>query len=296
MKRILALVSLLIIAIGSIYLAQRHHRHDVVSSNAVLDAGAEWQRDLSRAPLHYTRISDDQEIAIGNELARQYLSVRPPLDARGIATEQYVATVGARVAVNVHRRIPYHFHYLADRDLINAFALPGGQIFIGEGLLNRMTSEDELAFVLGHEIEHVDHYHPAERIQMEAQLKRFNLDVVAELASIPVSLWQAGYSKDQEFEADREGERLAYAAGYSPQGAIDMMECFVHLESGYSERAGTPLHELSHVAIEGLVGYFRTHPISSERLAQARQIVQEDLMDTHRSKRPFRVEYEVTAP
>lgn len=295
MKRFAALAVILIVALGGLYLAQRRQRTDVVSSNAVLNAGAEWQRDLSRAPMHFTRLSDDREIAIGDQLAKKYLDSRPPLDARGAAMENYVSTVGARVAANTHRKIPFHFHYLPDADLINAFALPGGHIFIGEGLLSLMTSEDELAFVLGHEIEHVDHYHPAERIQMEAQLKRFNLDIVAAVASIPVSLWQAGYSKDQEFEADREGERLAYAAGYSPQGAIDMNERFMRLESEYVNHAETPLHELSQVAIEGLLGYFRTHPVSSERLAQARQMIQEDRMDASRPKRPFRVEYEVTA-
>jgi hypothetical protein len=112
MRRICALVIILAVALGGIYLAQRYHRDDVVSSNAVLDAGAEWQRDLSRAPLRLTRLPDEREIAIGDELARQYLSGRSPLDARGMAMENDVATVGARVAAHAHRKIQFHFHSL----------------------------------------------------------------------------------------------------------------------------------------------------------------------------------------
>ena len=152
-----------------------------------------------------------------------------------------------------------------------------------------MTSEDELAFVLGHEIEHVDHYHPAERIQMEAQLKRFNLDVVAELASIPVSLWQAGYSKDEEFEADREGLLLAASAGYSPRGAIDLLTRFVQLDREYVIHADTPTGELSQLAIEGLMGYLRSHPLASERLARVNALVIEEHLSPNQPITPLQI-------
>ena len=97
------------------------------------------------------------------------------------ATEKYVNQIGGRVAAHTKRKLPYRFHLIPSRDLINAFALPGGHVFVGQGLLDRMTSEDELAFVLGHELEHIDHYHAVERVQIEAQLKNLDLDVVAAL-------------------------------------------------------------------------------------------------------------------
>ena len=58
--------------------------------------------------------------------------------------------------------------------------------------------------MLAHEVEHIDHYHCGERVQVEAQLRKLDLDVVGALAEIPVDFWQAGYHKDEGFEADRE--------------------------------------------------------------------------------------------
>ena len=87
-------------------------------------------------------------------------------------------------------------------------------------LLDLMTTEDELASVLAHELEHIDHYHCVERVQVAANLKNLNLEVLGELLQLPFSVWEAGYQKDEELEADREGIFLAVEAGYSPYGAV----------------------------------------------------------------------------
>jgi predicted Zn-dependent protease len=295
MKRMLALAIILVIAGGSLYFAQHRKRQDVVSVNAVVDAAADWQRDLTRAPMQFTRISDEQETRIGDELAQQYVSAQPAQTAEMAAMERYVSEVGGRVAAHAKRRLAFRFHLIPNVDMMNAFALPGGHVFIGQGLLDQMTSEDELAFVLGHEIEHIDHYHAAERVQIEARLNKLNLDVVAAVAQIPISLWQAGYSKEQEFEADREGLRLASAAGYSPRGAVNMLQRWTKLRSEYVIHAETPTGELSQLAIEGLGGYFRTHPLPSERLEQANDVIAQDHLPLDRPLKPFHVEYEVTS-
>jgi predicted Zn-dependent protease len=294
MKRVFALAVIVLIAAGALYLAQHRKRPDAVNANAVVDMAADWQRDLTRAPMQLTRISDEQETQIGNELARQYVSQQPEQAPETRATEQYVNEVGSRVAAHAKRRLNYRFHVIGDANLINAFALPGGHVFIGQGLLDQMTSEDELAFVLGHELEHIDHYHAVERVQIEAKLKSMNLEIVGSIAQIPMSLWQAGYSKDQEFEADREGLRIAAAAGYSPQGAVNMTERLAKLQREYVIHAETPPGELSQVAIDGLTGYFRSHPLPSERLEQLHAVIAQDHLK-NRPLRPFHVEYEVTS-
>jgi predicted Zn-dependent protease len=293
MKRALALVAILLVAGASLYFAQHRKREDAVSVNAVVNAAADWQSDLSRAPMHFTRLSDDQEARIGDELAQQYLAAQPAQTAEMAAMERYVNEVGGRVAARARRKLAFRFHLIPNTDMINAFALPGGHVFVGQGLLDQMTSEDELAFVLGHEIEHVDHYHAVERVQIEAQLKNLNLDIVAAIAQIPMSLWQAGYSKQQEFEADREGLRIADAAGYSPKGAINLLERWNKLHSEYVIHSDTPTGELSQLAIDGLSGYFRTHPLPSERLEQVREVIAQDHLGMNRPLLPFRVEYEV---
>ena len=283
---------ILLIAGGGLYFAQHRKRHDAVSADAVVDMAADWQRDVMRAPMQFTRISDDKETQIGDELARQYTSAQPEQNPEARAIEQYVNNVGGRVAQHAKRKLNYRFHLISDPNLINAFALPGGHVFVGQGLLDQMTSEDELAFVLGHELEHIDHYHAVERVQIEAKLRSLDLDIVAAIADIPMSLWQAGYSKDQEFEADCEGLRIAVAAGYSPQGAVNMTERMTKLRGEYVIHAETPTGELSQVAIDGLTGYFRSHPLPSERLQQIDEVIAQD----HLKNKPltqFHVEYEV---
>ncbi len=115
---------------------------------------------------------------------------------------------------------PIRFISCPIRSMINAFSLPGGPVYVGEGMLDLMTSEDELAAVLAHEIEHIDHYHCAERVQIEARLRNLKLGIVGAIVQIPLQVWEAGYNKDEELEADREGMRLAVLGGYSPYGAV----------------------------------------------------------------------------
>jgi len=140
MKRILVLIAILLIAGGSLYLAQHRKRQDEVSVNAVVDAAADWQRDLTRVPMHLTRLSDDEETRIGNELAQQYASSEPPETAANAATERYLNEVGDRVAAHAHRKLTFRFHLIADSNTINAFALPGGHVFVGQGLLDDVVA------------------------------------------------------------------------------------------------------------------------------------------------------------
>jgi predicted Zn-dependent protease len=294
-KRVFAFAAVLLVALGCLYLAQRQPRHDSVSPNAILDAAADFQRDLTRAPMHVTRLSDDEEIRIGDEMAKQYQASESSLTPEERALAVYVSRVGGLVAGHAKRKLPYRFHLVSDANFINAFALPGGHVFVGKGLLDQLASEDELAFVIGHEIEHIDHYHAVERVQIEAQLKNLDLEELAALAQIPLSLLQEGYSKDEEFEADREGLRLAVAAGYSADGAVKLLERWTRLYREYVIHADTPIDELGQVAITGLVGYFRSHPLPSERLAQAREVIATDHLSEDRPLTPFRLEYNVTA-
>jgi predicted Zn-dependent protease len=281
------------VALAGLYWSQRRQKTTAVSPNAILDMAADAQRDLSRLPMHLTRLSDDQEIAIGRELASRYAAQTQPLTPEEHGLEKYVRRVGANVALHAHRHLPYSFTVLPDHNMLNAFSLPGGPVYIGEGMLDLMTNEDELASVLAHEVEHIDHYHCVERVQVEAQLKKLNLDVLGALVQIPLDFWQAGYHKDEEFEADREGMFLAVQSGYSPFGAVDLFERFAKLNDEYVIRAKNPDEELSQLAIQSLAGYFRSHPLPSERLAQAHRIIAQEHWESRTARRPFRVEYEV---
>jgi predicted Zn-dependent protease len=293
MKRIAIFLAVLLVGVSAIYWSERRRDPTPVSANTVVQVAADAQRDLTRLPLRLTRLSDQEEIAVGNELAKQYSTDDAKLTAEELALDNYVRRVGNAVASHAHRHLPYSFHLLQNRSMINAFSLPGGQIYVGEGMLEVMDSEDELASILGHEIEHVDHYHCAERVQVEAKLRNLNLGAIGALVQIPLSVWEAGYNKDEELEADREGMRVAVLAGYSPYGAVTMFEKLAKMQKEYIIHAQSPEEELSELAIQSLEGYFRSHPQPSERLAQANNVIAQEGWQDRKKQKPFRIEYEV---
>ncbi len=139
-------------------------------------------------------------------------------------------------------------------------------------------------------MEHIDHYHCAERVQIEAQLRHLQLGMVGTLLEIPLAVWEAGYNKDEELEADREGIRLAVLGGYSPYGAVSLFEKFGNLQKEYVIHAETPEDELSELALQSLEGYFRSHPEPSERRAQANRLIAQEGWQERKAQRAFRVE------
>jgi predicted Zn-dependent protease len=269
MKRWLVLALLLGASGAVLYYSQRHKTETPVGPDGVLGALADAQRDVSRVPARVARLSDSEEIEIGDEMAARYMRAGrfSPVD---VQVSQYVRSVGEAVAAHARRKLNYQFHYVADPALVNAFALPGGHVFIGKGLVQLMDTEDELASVLGHEVEHVDNYHCNDRVSLEARLRHLPL---SDLVTLPVELFQAGYSKEQEMEADRDGTALAVMAGYSPQGAIRLFQTFARLERRYADKARSPDQEISQAVLEGIAGYFRSHPLAVEREAQIRQVM-----------------------
>ncbi|HLJ26770.1 MAG TPA: M48 family metallopeptidase [Candidatus Angelobacter sp.] len=284
MKRWLFVSAMVLAAGGALYYSERHKIVNRVGPEAVLTAAAEVQKEVSHPAARIVRLSDQEEIEVGNSLAQRYVSGAWAGNGENEQVEKYVNTVGRHVAARAHRKFDYKFHYIPDASFINAFALPGGQIFIGKGLMALMDTEDQLAGVLGHEVEHADHYDCNERVALR------NLPF-GELLQLPIALFQAGYSKEQEMEADRDGTALAVMAGYSPQGAVRMFQTFERLNREYVQKAESPQEELSQVAIQTLEGYFRSHPLPLEREHQIQALIISEKWP-ERKERPLKVRVE----
>ncbi len=269
MKHWAALLIIVMLGAAAIVVSERRKVNTAADPAPMLYLVADTERELTRMPVKFTRMSDDEEVRLGNELARESSVVAQSLaGAENAEIQAYVSKVGQRLAAHAHRRLPYQFHYVPEKYLVNGYALPGGHVYIGEGLVSLMDSEDQLAAVLGHEIEHVDHYHCAERLQTERALRRFPLG-----SALPVAVFQAGYSKDQEMEADHDGTKLIVESGYSANGTVRMFQTFDRLYHEAQERAASPQEELSQVAAGALEGYFRSHPLPKERIAQVNQMI-----------------------
>lgn len=283
MKKRIPLFLVTGVALAALLISEVRRERAEVSPRSLLNFIADTQREATRLPMRLSRLSDAEEIAIGNQMAEHHANPSHG-EIRG-AAQQLVARVGASIAVRAQRKLPFRFHLIADRALMNAFALPGGHIFIGAGLLGIMETEDELAAVLGHEVIHVDRYHCAERVQVEARTRNLPL---AGLATLPLQLFQAGYTKAQEFEADHEGVHLAVRAGYSPYGAIRMQEALEQLRQRDERSAAqSPQEEAVQVAAQTLRDYFRSHPLPQERIARIQSMIEQNGWQEKKQTKPL---------
>jgi len=268
-RRPLAVVILLVLGAAALFLLQSKKAVTQIGLRPLFYLLADVQQDAERIPMLLTRVSVAEENRIGEDLARQYRSyfsgdMEEGSEAAEI--EAYLSEVGSRVAMAAGREgIEYRFHYVPSKDFINAFALPGGQIFFGRGLLDLLESEDELAAILGHEIAHVDRRHCIERLQYELKARKLGLGGFYRLGRVAVRLFQAGYTKDKEFEADRAGLALAVKAGYAPAGALDVMDKFKELARKARSGPASPVEEAVSVSLGSWREYFRSHPTPEDR-------------------------------
>jgi Zn-dependent protease with chaperone function len=160
-----------------------------------------------------------------------------------------------------------------------------------------MHTEDELAAVLAHEVEHVDHYHCIDRyVQARAAGQ---IPVVGALAQLPVALFEAGYAKTQELEADADGTRLAARAGYAPLAIVALLQAMEERRGGgahLANRPASPVHEVLSVPGDVLEGYFRSHPPEAERIARITDVVTSDRLVRAQALRPLSLPPRTPAP
>ena len=241
-----------------------------VSLSSVLEIWSDVLRDADQFGFRLTRVSDREEMRVGNELAGRVKGWWHEDPAR----ERYVGVVGQALLAHIHRKgIPYEFHVLESRQ-VNAFALPGGQIFVMTGMLEFLRSEAELAAVLGHEISHVDLRHCIERFQYELALKKVGARELGALAEIARRLLTSGYNKYQELDADAHGVRLSLLAGYDPEaGAVVFNRLKERSREPPPPRAQTALGEITQAMEQAMESYFRSHPTSDERARQLDRLV-----------------------
>jgi beta-barrel assembly-enhancing protease len=172
-------------------------------------------------------LSLEDEIRAGNALEGSFMKLNEvgetPEQKR---IEKYLQEVGDKVAQNSKRKLAYKFHLDPHPGFRSAVAYPGGQIIVGGGVLALMEHEDELAVVLGHEIAHADLKQCAQRVTEVMRRDHLRADQFDKLS---IEDFGKPYGKEGELAADREGLKLAVAAGYSPHAAIELLEVYQFL-------------------------------------------------------------------
>lgn len=215
-------------------------------------------------------MAEGEEIALGGHMAAMLVGA-VALD-KDVNAQRYVNQVGRWLSLHSKRpTLPWKFGVLAD-DTVNAFAAPGGYIFVTRGLLRQLGSEAELAGVLAHEIQHVTHKHHLTAVQKnnqlgaatdvlgylgERQINKAGGDhgdakaaVADRLLGASKALYARGLDKGDEFEADRDGLTLMARAGYDPYALLSVLQ---KLEARGSEDSSLAL-------------LLQTHPRPADRL------------------------------
>lgn len=225
--------------------------------------------------VQYVDLSPEQEVALGlqaaPQLAQQHGGLYPDEQVR-----RFVTQVGERIVARSDASdTPYEFdfHLLADEQTLNAFALPGGQIFVTAAMMNALETEGELAGVLAHEIGHVVARHGAEHMAKQKLTQGLTGAAViaaydpenprgsqasAAVAAMIGQLVNMRYGRGDEIESDVLGVRFAADAGYDPRSMIRVMEVLRDASGG-----NRPAE------------FFSTHPNPDNRIERIQQAIDE---------------------
>jgi predicted Zn-dependent protease len=183
--------------------------------------------------------------------------------------QERIRTIGARIAaVSDRRDVIYSFTVLKDKD-INAFALPGGYIFVHDGLVNAAKSDDEIAGVLAHEVAHVAARHAVKRFEGRIGAQLIQLAAIAAGqgaaaagTSVAIQAASLAYSRQDELEADRLAVKYLKAAGFKPEAMLSFLltlETTQRGKSRYLPRGVVRPH------------YAQTHPFVPERIRTVKE-------------------------
>lgn len=221
----------------------------------------------------FVMMSESQEVAVGRQSDAQVKKQYKVYGSKPL--QDYVNRVGQRIAKQSHRPgLEYHFAVL-DSSEINAFALPGGYVYITRGIMAYLNSESELAAVLGHEIGHVTARHGV-RQQSAAQAANIGLTIASifvpeintmggsNLANIVGGALLSGYGRDHELEADRLGAEYLARTDYDPQAIITVIGVLKNQELQDAKLAKQEGREPRKYH-----GVFASHPDNDTRLHQA---------------------------
>ncbi|HET9293281.1 MAG TPA: M48 family metalloprotease [Gemmatimonadales bacterium] len=241
-------------------LSRVHHRPVVAAILAAAMAAA-CATNPATGKKELILVSEDQEVQMGQAEAKRTISELGAYDEAGL--QSYVSSIGMKLAAASERpQLPWSFT-IVDDPQVNAFALPGGPIFVTRGILAHMGSEAELAGVLGHEIGHVTARHSASQMS-RAQLAQIGLGLgtvlrpdlaqFAGLASSGLQVLFLKYGRDDESEADMLGFRYSVRTNYDPHAMLDLFRMLQGVEV---------------LAGQGRVpGWLTTHPFPEDRLSQ----------------------------
>ncbi|HEX9780965.1 MAG TPA: M48 family metallopeptidase [bacterium] len=216
----------------------RHARASAVALAACLAGCVQSSFNLATQKQDYTFTSVTKEVSLGRKIAEQVEKKWPPV--ANVELQERIRTMGEQIAAVCERQeILYHFAVIEGEE-VNAFSLPGGWVYVHEGLTEKVASDDELAGVVAHEVAHIAARHSIQRYEtgLGMQLAQLAAAITrtGELAagvSVASQAAQLAYSREAEIEADRLAVKYLKDAGYDPTAMLSFLDTLheVHRDS-----------------------------------------------------------------
>ncbi|NWF51305.1 MAG: M48 family metalloprotease [Ignavibacteriaceae bacterium] len=183
---------------------------------------------LNQTLLELTALSDEDENQIGEQLDKKITG-----ELRLTKERKFnVRSIFNKLVKHVERKKINYSYKIVDTDEVNAYAIAGGKMYINTGILDFLETEDELAFVIAHEISHNELKHCIKRIQYSALASSLDPNL-GEIVQLAYNLYSMPYSKYDEYEADDNGVKLMKKAGFNKKGAVSFFTKLAKLEKEY---------------------------------------------------------------
>jgi predicted Zn-dependent protease len=246
----------------------------VMAGLAMISYYSKTQENPLTGEKQQVALTPQQEVAMGlqsaPQMAREYGGLYPNSEV-----QNQVKTLGRNLVSvfeedvrqkNLGNPYRFDFHVLNDTKSVNAFALPGGQIFITVALLSRLKSADQLAGILGHEIAHVVYRHSSEQMaktDFYQGLAGAATAAAGEMGGAQIANYVANiklmqFGRDDELESDEFGVKYMSLAGYDPHSMIEVMEILAQASGGAVDRDD----------------FMSTHPSPANRIAKIKEHIQ----------------------
>jgi len=223
----------------------------------IFKTGNDLKKELSK----FTELSDEDEMIYGDKIANEYNKNL----TFSVSNQSKLTNIGTNLLKYVNRKkIEYKFKII-ESDVINAFSIAGGNVYVTTGMLNFIKSDDELAFVIGHEIGHVDKKHGMQMVQYAALANEIGGSDAEYYAQIAYTIVNTPFNKYQEYEADEAGAYLCHHSSYNPSAGIDFFDR-LSKESGEEKEKRNTFSDI-----------LRTHPYSKDRSKHLQDYINNNL-------------------
>ncbi|HEX8463123.1 MAG TPA: M48 family metalloprotease [Abditibacterium sp.] len=240
-------------------------------SGALLLAGLAGAFQAPSAQAQFSKISEQEEIQAGRQAAAQAIKEYGQPLSQNDPRQRRVARLGQMFAAQSRRRnIPFSYTVLQNDKVLNAFAAPGGPIFVTTKLVSTAANDAELAYVLGHETGHIENKHIVNSVQKQQKVGLFagiagailgrgrNAQAANVVGSLAVGALTSKYSRADEDDADNYGVRVMSRLGFDPRAAVSM------------------LGKLGGGNTSGLAKFLASHPSPKSRQAKVTQLIQKE--------------------